>query len=329
MTCAFHVQHAIATCPIFSPFFSYSTADPSTPVWTTCHENIMFAAPASPLWVNPFTVPLNTLHDVLYTLSSPAPSRYVLLIDASLDEYTCCVSDFLRMNPSLGYFVGHKSDAPPRIWEHNGVTMRGRRPVVCFFLQNAQAQTADPIHYHDVVRTLGHFLHIAGRDKLSPPPRGLFLSNSGRVLKSEWWSLWDSEMKSRVVMYSICPVPWDEIGLSFQRVNALLPPCPLPNVRHLLSLTPSGDSPKITLLLPTIGIYAIWSPYCSDIYIGAVGQTAVRIQKRLFRHFLASLGLKPIERWKDHALKILRALSSKPGSKVCKMYSFMKRVGVE
>ena len=298
-------------------------------MWTTCHAKNIFAAPASLLWVNPFTVPLNTLHNVFYTFNDPAPSRYVLLINASLDEYTSCVTDFLRMNPSLGYFVGHKSDARPRIWENNGVTMRDRRPVLCFFLQIAQAQTADPIHYHDVVYTLGHFRHISGRDKLSPPPRGLFLSNSGHFLKSEWGSLWDSEMKSRSVMYRIRSVPWDEIGLSFQRVNALLPLCPLPHVRHLLSLTPSGDSPNIPLRLPTIGIYAIWPPYCSDIYIGAVGQRAVRIQKRHFRRFLKSLGRKPIERWKDHALQILRALSSKPGSKVCKMYNFIKRLGVE
>ena len=124
-------------------------------------------------------------------------------------------------------------------------------------------------------------------------------------------------------------MPWDEIGLSFQRVNALLPLCPLPHVRHLLSLTPSGDSPNIPLLLPTIGIYAIWSPYCSDVYIGAVCQTAVGIQKIRFRRFLKSLGRKPIERWRDHALIFLRALSSKKGSKVCKMYTFMKRLGVE
>ena len=81
-------------------------------------------------------------------------------------------------------------------------------------------------------------------------------------------------------MYNTRPVPWDENGVSFQRVNALLPPCPLPHVRHLLSLTPSGDSLNNPLLLPTIGLYAIWSPYCSDIYIGAVGQTAVRILRR-------------------------------------------------
>ena len=130
-------------------------------------------------------------------------------------------------------------------------------------------------------------------------------------------------------MYNIRLVPSGEIGLSFQRVNALLPLCPLPHVRHPLPLTPSDDSPNIPLLLPTIGIYAIWSPYCSDIYIGAVGQTAVRIQKTRFRRFLKSLGRKPIERWREHALKSLRALSSKPGSKVCKMYNFMKRLVVE
>ena len=136
-------------------------------------------------------------------------------------------------------------------------------------------------------------------------------------------------MKPRSVMYSIRPVPSHEIGLSFQRVNALLPLCPLPQWRHLLSLTPSGDSPNIPLLLPTIGIYAIWSPYCSHIYICAVGQTVVRIQKRRFHRFLKTLGRKPIERWDDHTLKILRALSSKPGSAGCKMYSFMRRLGVE
>ena len=233
------------------------------------------------------------------------------------------------MNPSFGYFVGHKSNAGARTWEHHCVTMRDRRPVLCFFLQNTRAQTADSIHYHDVVCTLGHFLQLSGPDKLSPPPKGLFLSTSGHFLKTEWWSVWDSEMKSRSVMYNTRPVPWDEIGLSFQRVNAFLQLCPLPHVRHLLSLTPSGNSPNTPLLLPTIGIYAIWSPYCSDIYIGAVGQTAVRIQKRRFRRFLKSLGRKPIERWRDHALKTLRALSSKPGSKVCKMYNFMKRLGVE
>ena len=175
---AFHVQHAIATCPIFFPFFSYSTSDPSTPVWTTSHAKNMFASPASLLWVNPFTVLLNTLHDAFYTLHNPTSSRCVLLIDASLDEYTSCVTDFLRMNPSFGYFVGHKSNARPRIWEHNGVTMLVCRPVLCFFLQNARAQTADPIHYHDVVRTRGHFLQRSVRDKLSISPRGLFLSNS-------------------------------------------------------------------------------------------------------------------------------------------------------
>ena len=103
----------------------------------------------------------------------------------------------------------------------------------------------------------------------------------------------------------------------------------LPHVRHLLPLTPSGDSPNIPLILPTIGIYAIWSPYCSDIYIGAVGQTAVRIQKTRLRRFFKSLGRKLIERWRDHTLKILRSLSSKPGSKVFQMYNFMKRLGVE
>ena len=61
---AFHVQHAIATCPIFSPFFSYSTSDSSTPVWTTSHAKNMLASPASLLWVDPCSVPLNVLHNV-------------------------------------------------------------------------------------------------------------------------------------------------------------------------------------------------------------------------------------------------------------------------
>ena len=311
------------------PLFRLFLLGPPAPVWTTKHAKNIFASPASLLWVDPFTVPMNILHDVFHTLHNPTPSRYILLIDASLDEYTSCVTDFLRMNLSFGYFVGHKSNARPRTWEHHGVTMRDRRPVLCFFLQNTQAQTADPIHYHDVVRTLGHFLQLSGREKLSLPPKGLFLSTSGRFLKSEWWSVWNSETKSRSVMYNTRPVPWDEIGLSSQRVNALLPLCPLPHVRQFLPLTPSGNSPNIPLLLPTIGIYAIWSPYCSDIYIGAAGQTAVRTQKKRFPRFLKSLGRKPIERWRDHALKILRALSSKPGSKVCKMYSFMSRLDVE
>ena len=71
---AFLVQHAIAKCPIFSYFFSYSPAEPSTPVWTTCHARNMSAVPASLFWVNSFTVPLNTLHDGFYTLNNPAPS---------------------------------------------------------------------------------------------------------------------------------------------------------------------------------------------------------------------------------------------------------------
>ena len=91
---AFHVQHAIATCLIFSPFFSYSSSDPSTPVWTTSHTKNMFASPASLLWVDPFAVPMSILHDVFHTLHNPTPSGYVLLIDTSLDEYTSCVTNF-------------------------------------------------------------------------------------------------------------------------------------------------------------------------------------------------------------------------------------------
>ena len=209
---AFHVQQAIATCPIFSPFFSYSSSDFSTPVWTTSHAKIMFASPASLLWVDPFTVPINILHDVSYTLHNPTPSRYVLRIDASLDEYTSCVTDFLRMNPSFGYFVGPASNAHPWTGERHGVTMRDRRRVLCFFPPNTQAETADCIHYHDVMRTLGKSPQLSGRDKLPPPPKGLFLRTFGRFLQSEWWSVWNSEMKSRSVMYNTRPCRGTRLG---------------------------------------------------------------------------------------------------------------------
>ena len=79
------------------------------------------------------------------------------------------------------------------------------------------------------------------------------------------------------------------------------------------------------LTLPTIGCYALWSPFCSDNYIGAIGHSHAT---KTFLPVPRVFGLQT-ERWRDHALEIVRCLSSKPGSKVCKVYNLLKRIGFE
>ena len=229
-------------------------------------------------------------------------------------------------HPSIIAALFHIMDARVPTYHADAMTTKMCSHIHGFLLQSRCAFETDPVDNHDVVRMLGQTLKLKYKTKLCNTPLHLQPS-SKKVLSTIWKSAWEGECIVRKNALDASPRDWGTIFESFDRINQLLPLCSAKWFRHILRFcNPRGCCARVSVFEPVIGCYMVFCMETTEVYIGMVGQTAVRLfGVRWNSNGAASLGRPISDRRREHILAMLKCASGK--SYAHAMYRYMSRTG--
>ena len=258
-------------------------------------------------------------------LSNARPLRFVVLVT---DATRGCMDLLLcghQKHPSIIAPLFHITDARVPTYNADAMTTKLCSHIHGFLLQSHCAFNTDPVDNHDVVRMLGQTLELKYKTKLCHTPLHLQPS-SKKVLSTIWKSAWEDECITRKHALDASPRDWGAIFESFDRINQLLPLCNAKWIRHILRFcNPRGCCARVSVFEPVIGCYMVFSMETAEVYIGMVGQTAVRLfGVRWNSNGSASIGRPISDRGREHILAMLKCASGRSNAHA--MYRYMSRI---
>ena len=325
----FRIPFGIATSAAFSPFYNFSSPYYGDEVWCSFDGSPLCGpVQGGVLWVD-------THHAWMFkacqrimdaVLSNARPLRFVVLVT---DATRRCMDLLLcghQKHPSVIAPLFHITDARVPTYNADAMTTKLCSHIHGFLLQSRCAFDTDPVDNHDVVRMLGQTLKLKYKTKLCHTPLHLQPS-SKKVLSTIWKSAWEDECITRKRALDASPRDWGAIFESFDRINQLLPLCNAKWIRHILRFcNPRGCCARVSVFEPVIGCYMVFSMEAAEVYIGMVGQTAVRLfGVRWNSNGSASIGRPISDRGREHILAMLKCASGKSNAHA--MYRYMSRIG--
>ena len=318
----FRIPFGIATFAAFTPFYNFSSPYYGEEVWCSFDVSpLRGSIQGAVLWVDTHHAWMfNACQRIVdAVLNNVRPLRFVVFVTDATERCMDLLLCGHHKHPSIIAPLFHIMDARVPTYHADAMTTKLCSRIDGFLLQSRCAFETDPVDNHDVVRMLGQY-----KTKLCHTPLHLQPS-SKKVLSIIWKLAWEAECIVRKHALDASPRDWGATFESFDRITQLLPLCNAKWMRHILRFcNPRGCCARVSVFEPVIGCSMIFCKETAKVYMGMVGQTAVRLfGVRWNSNGSASIGRPISDRGREHILAMLKCASGKYYAHA--MYRYMSR----